>query len=576
MESQRTQEKEVTEILQLLVKTFGQMKIFSFEHENVRRFSHQLFDKLKTYLDKHWKLEIGIEEFSFTWEGKSVYTDEQISHSLPFFFYKDGMISLFLYKDLQHEEFFDFLEIIKKESSLPAEEGDIVSAFWERDFPNIRYYAPDEYLESLIGRDVDMLDYSIDKADLFSGKIELAPEDRIALEYGNGLAQSVISESIETPKTDVSEEVDVLATDSFLDQEEVEALESMLRENRHVSPDKEIISLLLEILFLEKGQRKFKQTLKVLEECHTQYIAKGDFANALSILSSLRELEDKFSTSSSPLQEPLESFLQIFRIEAALFDIKQSLQSGKVKDWRNCLEYLHQLGPETLPLVAFIYESPPTSHCRQMAGELLLEQGKQSPSQLLYLAQKDKPELTKEVIRIAGLSCEPACIPDLAHFLNYPDFDIRLAVIQALGRLQDAKANKLLAACFTDPEEKIRIAAAHNLRYLQDRSVSDRVLQIIHHKDFYRKNRAEKKAFLNYLSTMPSSEASQNLQQVLKRSGRLARANVLKTSLIAAVTLEKMATPEARDVLKTGSRSSNKRLRERCLSSLKKIAPEEG
>jgi len=106
------------------------------------------------------------------------------------------MISLFLYKDLRREEFDEFLEIIKKESSLPAEEGDIVSAFWERDFPNIRYYAPDEYLESLIGRDVDILDYAIDKADLFSGKIELAPEDRIALEYGHGLAQSVISGSI--------------------------------------------------------------------------------------------------------------------------------------------------------------------------------------------------------------------------------------------------------------------------------------------------------------------------------------------------------------------------------------------
>ena len=50
--------QEVTEIFKLLAKTFSQMKIFSPEHENVLNFKDQLYNRLKAFLDKYWKLEI--------------------------------------------------------------------------------------------------------------------------------------------------------------------------------------------------------------------------------------------------------------------------------------------------------------------------------------------------------------------------------------------------------------------------------------------------------------------------------------------------------------------------------------
>jgi len=172
--------------------TFSQMKIFSSEHKNVKKFTEQLYQKLKDFLKKYWKLEISIQEFSFYLEGNEIYTDKQINHSLPFLFYKDGMRMLFFYKNLQKDEFIDFLEIIKFNSSLPAEESDIVSSFWEHDFANIRYFAPDDYLESKIGTGMEILDYQVDKTELFSGKIELLPEDKQALSQNFGIVQKIL------------------------------------------------------------------------------------------------------------------------------------------------------------------------------------------------------------------------------------------------------------------------------------------------------------------------------------------------------------------------------------------------
>ena len=124
--------KNAREIVQLLAKTTSQMKIFASDHVNISRFTDELFGKMNEFLKKHWKFELGVQEFSFTYKGKTVYTDKQIKKSIPFLFYKDGVQSLYFYKDLTKDEFLDFLDVIKKEANLPAEESDIVISLWEK------------------------------------------------------------------------------------------------------------------------------------------------------------------------------------------------------------------------------------------------------------------------------------------------------------------------------------------------------------------------------------------------------------------------------------------------------------
>ncbi len=142
--------EKVKDLLHSLANTVSAMKIFPSEHATVTHFVDQLAAKFAEFLAVHGKLQIGIEEFSFTFEGKPAYTDDVAIKSLPFFFFKDGLHSLFFYQGLDRPEVFDLLELIKTEAQKPAEDSDIVAALWERDFPNIQYYAPDEFLENRI------------------------------------------------------------------------------------------------------------------------------------------------------------------------------------------------------------------------------------------------------------------------------------------------------------------------------------------------------------------------------------------------------------------------------------------
>ena len=142
--------EKVRDILHHLANTVSAMKIFPLEHATIRNFVDLFVEKIRNYLDLYGKLVIAVEEYSFSSGGHTVYTDDITIKSLPFFFFKDGMQLLYFYQGLDRDEIVDFLELIKRESQKPAEESDIVTAIWERDFVNIQYFAPDEYLESRI------------------------------------------------------------------------------------------------------------------------------------------------------------------------------------------------------------------------------------------------------------------------------------------------------------------------------------------------------------------------------------------------------------------------------------------
>ncbi|MHB8095736.1 MAG: hypothetical protein ACYDH0_12450, partial [Candidatus Aminicenantales bacterium] len=188
--------EKVREILTTFANTVSSMKIFPSEHASVRRFVDDLTAKAKAFLETYQKLEIGIEEYGFTYMGKMVYRDEMSIKSLPFFFFKDGMQGLFFYQGLDRDEIAEFLDIIRKESRKPQDEGDIVTALWEKDLANIQYFAPDEYLETKILEGEEetsdrgaipilpaelasrVIHFDVDKTKMTSGKIELAPEDK--------------------------------------------------------------------------------------------------------------------------------------------------------------------------------------------------------------------------------------------------------------------------------------------------------------------------------------------------------------------------------------------------------------
>jgi len=555
--------EEVKTIITLMAKTFSQMRIFSSDHKNVKKFTEQLFQKLNIFLENYWKLEIGIEELSFSFGEEIIYTDIRLNHSLPFLFYKDGMNTLFFYKNLKKDEFIDFLEIIKFNSSLPADESDIVSSFWENDFANIRYFAPDDYLESKIGTGMETLDYQVDKAKLFSGKIELLPEDRQALSQDTEIVQKILE--IGSKQADSTSDEIPYAHDekSHLNQKEIEKLELMLQDSRKISPDDELLSLLFEMLYLEERPEHFSHTLKILKQCQLKYLSKNNFKKSLEILKILNNFKQNHPINLAYIKESIDEFINSSKDKSALTDIKIKFQEGMIQNFDAYFSYLEFLAPATIPLFASLYDEAKSSQIRDKILNKIRKTEKENISLLMKIVSNDKPELTKEIISVLGEIQDKEAVKHLASFFGFENKSIQTAVISTLGKFHNRTAEKILLAYLSGTDEELRTAAIKNLPS-DNKSIITSIIQSVQGKEFYKKYWPEKIALIDFLCRTKDIDAFSALTSVIKKAGMFSKKEIVNTSLYAVSALKKMTTPEAENTLKINRNSRNKKIREAC------------
>ncbi len=566
---------QVQEILQLLGHTVSAMKLFPLDHASVKKFVDDLWEKLKGYLETYWKLEIGIEENAFTFEGNVVYQDLNPMKSLPFLFCKDGMQMLFFYRDLDREELQSFLEVIRKDSHLPPEESDVVLSLWEKDLTNVRYFAPDDYLESKIGGGRAKISFDVDRRLFRSGRIELTAQDKAAIEKSRSAADSQPGSTTPFP---AAESADMPADEEdgpgfgTLDSRETGEIEKMLQLNRKISTEEEFINVLLEILYLEDRTEQFAATLEILEKHHQGLVEKGDLASDYLLLSEVNDLKGVYSPDDERARQ-IGKFLIKAGSEEIIRALKKTLKKGLGSNFPRFFEYLDLLGAETIPLVAELYETRTDLGFRERAADSLEKNGRENLPLLVSLAHDSKPELTKLIISILGRLDAKKALHYFARFTNFKDPAIKVEAAQTLGKFPAEMANKILLGFLNDDDSRVRLAAVNNLHVLPERDQAgiESVLHLVSTKSFDKKDKDEKRAVFFFLIRNQTPEVSRFFGNLLKKSGHFMNSSRVETRLCAIEALEKAKTHPAIGILKEAVKSGNKRIRREGAAALGRV-----
>lgn len=592
--------EKARDLLHSLANTVSAMKIFPSEHATVRNFVDLLTQKFTDYLTAHQKLQIGIEEYSFTCDGKPVYSDEVAIKSLPFFFFKDGLQILFFYQGLDRPEIQEFLELIKEEAQKAAEDADIVVALWERDFPNIQYYAPDEFLENRIMGETresrairnmpdlpsdlaqETIEVHVDTSKFSQGRVELDREDSEEVEKASARAQEDGTDAAPGPvETGSAAEAapeekgsisPAAAMDPTLTEAELLSLETMVRANRTISPQEEYINLMVEILYLEEDPANGRAALDTLLEYHFDQIQHGHFGVAVIVIQKIHELRRHLAGSPGKVAL-LDEFLGRTVSPKTVEAVKILLAQKKAMDWESLLGFFRLLGPPALGLAADLYDIAPDGEARHRVVEFVEKTGAANPGLLAGLAESTKPALAREIIGILARVPDSRGIPHLAAFLNFPSKEIKSAAIQALSRSRNETASRILAGFLNDPDEEIRIQAILTLDPAQGGSRVRQVLQEASGREFRAKSPKEKEALLAFLGRTRSAEALEFLRRTLLRAPLFSTKGGLETRLAAVAGLEIMATPEALDALQQGAIGRTRKVREACGAALLRLPP---
>lgn len=594
--------EKARDILHTLANTVSAMKIFPSEHATVGNFVETLNGKFKSFLGSYQKLQVGIEEYSFTYAGRPAFTDELTIKSLPFFFFKDGLHILYFYQGLGKQEISDFMELIKAESQKPPEDSDIVASLWERDFPNIQYYAPDEYLEDRIlaeSHDAlsaqalpdlpadlahETIEVRIDTSKLTQGRIELTPEDREEARLGAlGAENEGRSETEATPQEKAAPETaatrvaarksPAAAMDPTLSADELQELEALVRANRTISPEEEFINLMVELIFLENEAGNCQASLDVLTGYHLERLERGDFPTAVLIISKIDELRDHLKEGDGGKAALLDSFLKKIVSARTVEAVMSLLEKKQAVNWESLLDFFKLLGPPAVVLAADLFEIVASGEARHKILEFIRETGSRDPGLLAGLADSAKPGISSEIVGILADLPDSKGIAHLAAFVSFQNRDVRLKVVQALGRARHEVSNRILIGFLNDPDEELRIQTAMKLSPIEEVSRIQHFVREASSREFRDKSPKEKEAFLSFLGRTRSPAALEFLSRTLHRSSLFPSRQNLEMRLAAVAGLESMGTAEAGRALEKGALGRAKKIREACAAALIRMPP---
>lgn len=596
--------QKAREVVLALANTISALKIFPAHHASAIHFRQDFIAKLKAFLEQFQKLELEIGEFAFYYQGKPVYQDEISSKSLPFFFYKDGLRVLALYQGMDDQEIGEFLDLVRSESARPAEESDLVNALWLKDLANVQYYAPEEFIENrileeraeslnkkglqIIPRELASrtVEINVNREKIFSGKLELRPEEKQALESfqdqelpelpetwqqtlsfaeGEGALRPGKEEAIPEREKAAGGLADRVA----LSPEEMELLNRLVERNRQLSPEEEFLNLMMEILALEKDRQQYQANLEILRNFYQESIRTGRFEIPILLDRKIKDLKNMIAGDQPEKLPGLEAFAASASSLQILDEIRKLVDQRIELNYPALFDYLKQFGERALPFLGELYEKIDNPEFRENVRNLIRSKLQENPGTAAVFIDDQKPALTTAVIELMRDIPVHKIIPQFSNFLTLSDTGLKLRAIEALGTFQDEMANKILLGFMNDRDPEVRLKATSSLKFLGDTSRLSQLMKDTGSRAFRQKTFEEKKALFEFLGRSRNPEAFNFLRRIYLKKSWLPRATELR--LCAVAGLEANRSPEAVELLSRGERFLNRRVREAASQALVRL-----
>lgn len=563
--SERSSWEEVRNLILLLTRTNSSFKIFPPEHVTVKQFVSDFCQRLTSFLEKHNSLDLIVGEHYFEFMGEKVFEDEDVPHSLPFFFFRDGLRRLSFHRGLKESELYHFFETIKEVASRPPDEADIVSAFWEKNFENISFYAPDEFIIEKIASGRPLPEYEVHPEELFSGKIELTEEDRKAIKEW---AMKPEGREDSEEETTISAEEDI-----EIKEEEWKTVGSIIHSYRELPQNEELARLVLEVLYLEDRLEQLPSFKASLHQIYKELLRAGKIGAITSFLRDLIALKKFFSSREPQKAELIETFLAEIGENDYLTLIRDLYYSSgdtiKKQDWLDYLQGLDQTGLLYLATIYESYQVEPPPFLDEISMPLLEKWADHRPEELMKIARQSRPYLSRLIIRALARHPSRQVISFLGSFIRSNQPILRREALEALSLLESASAQKIMLGYLYDQNEEIRIAAARMIKVL-DETVLAHLLKLAKISHLKQKSDREIEAFLEALAQTNHPKVKKYFQELFRLTW-LFRPKIKKIAQLAIDVLKRTPNAQAKELLQEIKEKGRSQLRKYCQALLKEL-----
>jgi hypothetical protein len=535
---QSVERERVEELLRLFGKAMRAHQLY-LPNNPVYKSAH---DAVRAAFVPIWEQSSELA-FSFTenavkWEEHTVLEETtRGSDSLPWLFYKDGVRELRMLRGFETDELDKLFDILQRVRKASPDEDDLLTMLWQGDFACLRYRYVDLSQEP-----------TVPLADGGEALAASHEDPRTAVGEGGGAGEGAGEGS--TAHAGVVSMSDFDGTLYFLDDKEIEYIQSEVRREYQTDLRKNVVSVLLDIFEQQTDPDIRDEVAEVLDNLMLHMLSAGQFNNTAylvreSLVAVQRSVEllpaqrDRLSLLPSRLSAP-----------EALTQLLQSLdESPDLPSPADVLDLFEQLRGEALGTVLDWLGRGQNERLHPVLEQSAMRLASQNTAMLVKLILSPTHHVALEAIRRAGALQTPAAVAPIAKVLADGASDLRLPSVQALNEIGSPAALQALERAVENVERDVRIAALRALQTRAYRPVLPRLETIVKSKSVRDADLTEKMAVFEAYGSLCGDGGVAFLDDLLNGKSMFGRREDAEVRACAAVALGRIRTTRAQTAL---------------------------
>lgn len=488
----------------------------------------QLHSHIEAYLQLYGDLRLNIERDRILLRGKEVHSEPLEEGNLTFTLFRDGIRWLEFMKGIVPYELQEIVRIINNYRILTdTSDGDVVTSFWEAQFPHMRYEVA-EFVDSG-GQPTD------EQTTHHRSAMSSAPLREASLEHADAMVEPGID-----PESMV------------LTPGEADLLREMVGHEENADPTA-YLDALLDSLLQYRDRQNFEVILEVLSEEFSQSIARREFSVSLKILQGVRHVLQVCSTDMPWAVSCIDDFSLAVSSGESLEPLAEAVSSMDQNQAEHLGNVFMLLEPSAVTTLGPLLGLPHPQWFRQTLEEAIVSLAARDMGPLESLLGGADERVVEHLLPALARMDGDRPLKALTRMIRHPSPRVRQEAIK--GILQRGQGQmKMIFGLIDDKDDSIRRLVLTMLGRSRNRTVEGHLLGYLQNRAFPKGQDDHVLACFKALGQCGSPRCVPFLRRELLRLGWMPSFWRTAYRTGAAVALNALGTQEARQVLDDAAR----------------------
>ncbi|HST08582.1 MAG TPA: HEAT repeat domain-containing protein, partial [Gemmatimonadaceae bacterium] len=519
----------VTDLLKAFVKAVRAHQLYLPNNPMHARSLEAVREAFGTLWQHTDELDLQVIETRLEWEGRVVLDEqERTSDNVAWLLYKDGIRELKMLKGFEQDELGILFNLMQRVRKATDDDDDLLTLMWEQEFVNLQYRYVDLTQET--GPGIESMERAEQKEKI------LSPAQAEA--------------GLESTKSSIASLDDFDSTLYFLDEREVEYLQSEIKREFSTDLRPAVIASLLDTFENQKDPTVREEICGLLDYFLLILLSTAQYRNAAYLLREAGSTATRAPEILATQKQRLTQLNELMSDPKPLGQLLQALEDSPLRAPQHELDQLFGIlqarALETILSWIGRSSNPQLKVLLEVAAGRLAAS---NSAELIRLIGSDDEAVVLEAIRRAAALKSPAAVPALGKILTVGEPEMRLAAVTALTEIGSPGAMQMLERALVDEDREVRIVAVRALGARNARAALPRIEAAIKGKDLRESNLTEKMAFFEAYGLLAGDSGVPLLDGLLNAKGFMGKKDDSEIRACAAMALGKINTAKAADSL---------------------------